>query len=155
MSISARVAHRLVMKTTPFSVSFEVSRGAAEVFAAINDVRGWWTGKIDGRSEKVGDAFTYRYEDLHRSTQQVTELVPGRRVVWKVTDAELRFENATEWTGTEIEFAITQSGDRTEVRFTHHGLFPACQCYADCSGAWTALVTENLKQRILTGQNAS
>ncbi|MFT3714246.1 MAG: SRPBCC domain-containing protein [Archangium sp.] len=138
----------------PFTVSFEVPRSPTEVFDAINDVRGWWTGAIEGRSQKPGDEFTYQYEDLHRSTQRVTELVPGQRVVWKVTDAQLKFPDPKEWTGTEIEFAISRSGEQTQVRFTHHGLLPSCQCYADCSGAWTELVTDNLKRRITTGRDA-
>jgi hypothetical protein len=138
-----------------FTTSFKVDRSPDEVFAAINNVRGWWAGKITGESRAVGDQFTYRYEDIHLSKQKVTELVPGRKVVWTVTDANLSsFENKAEWNGTEIRFEIVKAGKETEVRFTHDGLLPSCQCYSDCSGAWTFLVTDSLKKLITTGKGS-
>ena len=139
-----------------FTTSFKVDRPAAEVFAAINDVRNWWTGKISGKSDQVGREFTYRYQDFHKSVQKVTELVPGRKVVWQVTDAELNsFKKTDEWNGTTISFELAESGKGTEVRFTHEGLLPSCQCYADCSEAWTFLVTDSLKSLITTGKGKS
>jgi hypothetical protein len=69
-----------------FAATFTVDQTPDAVFAAIVDVRSWWTGDIDGAAEQLGDEFTYRYEDEHRSTQQVMELVPGRRVAWRVVD---------------------------------------------------------------------
>jgi hypothetical protein len=121
---------------TDFTASFTVDRSPGEVFAAINDVRGWWTGDIDGPTAAVGDEFTYRYEDVHRSTQRVTELVPGRRVVWLVTDAHLSFtDDPAEWTGTQVVFDIRATDTGTEVRFQHVGLSPDVDCYESCSSA--------------------
>jgi hypothetical protein len=40
-------------------------------------------------------------KDVHRSTQTITEMVTGRRVVWRVLDAEINFVKDTgEWNGT-------------------------------------------------------
>ncbi len=148
------------MKTTPalsqpFHTSFKVRRSPRQVFDAINDVPSWWTGKITGPTDAVGSEFVYRYEDIHRSNQKVAELVPGKKVTWEVTDADLRsFANAKEWNGTRIEFEIARVGLDTEVRFTHHGLVPSCQCYEDCAEAWTYLVTASLKKRITRGEKA-
>ncbi len=139
--------------TKGFSTSFTVGQSPQEVFDAINDVRGWWSGEIDGSTDELGAEFTYRYKGLHRSTQTITELVPGKRVVWHVTDASLEFvEDKTEWNGTDIVFDIARKGDQTEVRFTHVGLVPRFQCYGDCSGAWTFYVTRSLRDLITTGK---
>jgi hypothetical protein len=135
-----------------FSTTFTVGQSPEEVFAAINDVRGWWTGDIGGSAGSVGDEFTYRYEDVHRSTQRVVELVEGRKVVWLVTDAHLSFtEDAGEWKGTEIVFDVSRKGDETQVVFTHVGLAPSIECYGSCSDAWGYYVNTSLRGRIIAG----
>jgi len=75
------------MKANDYMVSFAVDQGPEEVFAAINNVRGWWSQLIEGRTAQLGAEFKFHYRDLHHSTQRITELVPGRRVVWHVTEA--------------------------------------------------------------------
>jgi len=142
------------MKKDGFTTSFTVDQTPNEVFTAINNVRGWWSGEIDGDADRPGAEFTYRYKDMHRSTQQVTEFVPGKKVVWHVTDAQLTFaKDKTEWIGTDIVFEIARKNGKTELRFTHVGLVPAFECYGGCSGAWGALVEGNLRNLITTGKN--
>ena len=53
-----------------FTTSFVVDQTPEEAFA-VNNVRGWWSGDIDGDSCTVGDEFTYRYADVYRSRQRV------------------------------------------------------------------------------------
>jgi hypothetical protein len=67
------------MNAQNFSTTFTVDRTPQEAFAAINNVRGWWSGEIEGGTGKVGDEFTYRYQDLHYSKQKLTELIPGKK----------------------------------------------------------------------------
>ncbi len=135
------------------TVSFTVDQTPEEVFAAINNVRGWWSGEIDGDTDKAGAEFTYRYKDIHYSKHRITEFVPGKRVVWLVLDGYLNFtENKTEWTGTEITFDISRLGDKTEVRFTHVGLIPESECFGACSNAWGSYINGSLKSLIATGQ---
>jgi hypothetical protein len=141
------------MKQQGFTTSFTVDHTPDEVFSAVNNVRGWWSGEVDGDTDRLGGEFTYRYKDMHMSKQQVTELVPGKKVVWHVADAELTFvKDKTEWIGTDIVFDIAKKGDKTELRFTHFGLVPAFECYGGCSGAWGALVDGNLRKLITTGK---
>ncbi len=143
------------MTNDSFTATILVDRSPIEVFDAIVKVRGWWHGDIEGDTRRLGDSFVYRYADLHRSTQLVTEFVPGHRLVWKITDAELGFvEDKTEWTGTEVVFDITRKGDQTELRFTHVGLKPTVECYADCSNAWGGHITGSLKSLIEQRQAA-
>lgn len=131
---------------------FTVDQTPEGVFAAINDVRGWWSGEIEGSTEKLGDEFSYRYRDIHYSKQRITESIPGRRVVWLVLDSYLSFiEDKLEWNGTKITFEIAPKGDKTEVRFTHVGLAPAHECFSACSDAWGSYITGSLRSLIATG----
>lgn len=139
--------------TTSFTTSIVVDQSPHEVFDAINDVRGWWSGEIDGRTDQLGAVFEYRYEDVHRTTQKITEWVPGKRVVWHVTESYIGFvDDPEEWNGTDIVFEIARKGGKTELRFTHVGLVPAIACYGKCEGAWTFLVQESLRDRITKGR---
>ncbi|MGX7681383.1 SRPBCC family protein [Jatrophihabitans sp. DSM 45814] len=144
------------MNGQEFTTAITVDQTPQEAFAAINNVRGWWLGEIDGDADQLGSEFTYRYEDVHRSTQKVTEFVPGKTVVWRVVEAHLSFaDNKTEWEGTEIRFDISKAGNRTEVRFTHLGLVPEYECFDSCSNAWTFLVNDSLRSLISTGVGAT
>jgi uncharacterized protein YndB with AHSA1/START domain len=143
------------METKNFTTSITVDRSPDEVFAAVNDVRGWWSGEIDGKTDQLGAEFTYRYKDAHRTTQRITEFVPGKKVVWRVVDSEINFvKDKTEWTGTDIVFEIGEKDGGTELRFTHVGLVPTIQCYGNCSGAWGYYINESLKGLLTTGKGA-
>jgi uncharacterized protein YndB with AHSA1/START domain len=141
------------MDTQSYTTSFTVDRSPEEVFAAITNVRGWWSGEIDGRTDELGAEFTYRYENLHRTRQKITELVPGNKVVWRVLDSEINFvKDKTEWNGTEIVFEIRKRGSKSELIFTHVGLAPRIECYGKCAGAWGFYVNESLHDLITTGK---
>jgi hypothetical protein len=141
------------MTNKDFTTSFTVDQSPEEVFAAINNVRGWWSGEIDGPTDRRGAEFTYRYKDVHRSTQKITEFVPGAKIVWSIDDARLNFvKDKTEWNGTKVVFEIARQGDKTELRFTHVGLVPTFECYGGCSGAWGFYVNDSLRNLITTGK---
>jgi hypothetical protein len=143
----------LIMTTKNYTASFTVDQSPDDVFDAVNNVRGWWSGDIDGRTDTLGAEFTYRYQDLHRSTQKITEFVPGKKVVWHVLDAKINFvEDKDEWNGTDIVFEIDSKGSKTELRFTHVGLVPGIECYGKCSGAWGYYINESLRSLITTGK---
>jgi hypothetical protein len=143
----------LIMTTKNYTASFTVDQSPDDVFDAVNNVRGWWSGDIDGRTDTLGAEFTYRYQDLHRSTQKITEFVPGKKVVWHVLDAKINFvEDKDEWNGTDIVFEIGSKGGKTELRFTHVGLVPGIECYGKCSGAWGYYINESLRGLITTGK---
>ena len=56
-----------------YTTAFLVEKSPDEVFASINDVRGWWTGDVEGSADELGAEFTYRYQNLHFSRQKITE----------------------------------------------------------------------------------
>jgi hypothetical protein len=140
------------MKNRSYSTTITVDRSPDEVFAAINNVRGWWSGELEGDTTRLGDEFTYRYKDVHSSRQKITEMVPGKKVAWRVVDSHLDFvRNKTEWTGTAIVFDIAKAGDKTELRFTHEGLVPNFECFEGCSGAWGEIIAGGLRNLIVNG----
>lgn len=140
------------MTDSSLTITVTVDCTPDQAFAAITNVRGWWSGEIDGPTDELGAEFTYRYHDVHRSTQRVTELIPVRRVAWHVVDGYLNFvDDATEWTGTDITFDIVPTGDGTEVRFTHVGLAPHHECFESCSSAWRFYIATSLRSLINDG----
>jgi len=143
----------LVPPRGSYTTSFTVEQSPEEVFDAINNVRGWWSGEIDGRTDTLGAEFTYRYRDVHATTQRITEWVPGKKIVWHVVDSHINFvKDTTEWNGTDIVFEMSRKHGKTQVRFTHIGLVPAIECYGGCSGAWGFYVNDSLRRLITTGQ---
>src|SRR5260370_42347361 len=75
------------MGNQSYTATFLVDQTPEEAFAAVNNVRGWWSGEIEGGTDKLGDEFTYRYKDVHYSKQKLVELVPGKKVVWPAQGA--------------------------------------------------------------------
>ena len=139
-------------KNRDFTTTISVEQTPEEAFEAITNVRGWWSGDIEGPTDALEGEFTYRYEDLHYSKQKVTELVPGKKVVWLIVDSHLAFvEDKHEWNGSMVVFDIARKGDKTEVRFTHTGLVPAHECYGACSNAWGSYIRGSLRRLITTG----
>ena len=140
------------VKNQNYTTTFMVDQTPEATFAAINDVRGWFS-KIEGDTDKPGAVFYYHYEDVHRCTFKITEFVPGRKVVWQVLQNYFNFtKDPTEWTDTDIVFEIARKGDKTEVHFTHVGLVPAYECFDACSKAWESCITGSLHDLITTGK---
>jgi hypothetical protein len=135
-----------------FTTTFTVDQSSEDAFAAINNVRSWWSGEIEGSTDELGDEFTYRYEDLHYSKQRIAEFIPSEKVVWLVVDARLNFvEDKREWTGTTITFDVAKKGDHTEVQFTHARLVPENECFTACSSAWNYYINGSLRSSIAGG----
>jgi hypothetical protein len=134
------------------TIEFTADCTPMEAYAAILDVRGWWSGQIDGPTDELGGEFTYRYEDMHRSRQRITALEPGRRVAWHVVDAWLKFvADKDEWTGTDITFDIEPAGSATRVVFRHVGLAEEVECFEQCSSAWRFYIGSSLPELISGG----
>jgi hypothetical protein len=141
------------MSDQNYTTFFMVDQSPEEVFAAINNVRGWWSEEIEGSTDKLGAEFEFHSKGLHRSTQKIIELVPGKKVVWYVLDSHINFvKDESEWKGTDIVFEIAQKDGKTELRFTHVGLVPAFECYGACSDAWGFYINISLRNLITSGK---
>jgi hypothetical protein len=140
------------MNDRSYATTLVVEQTPREAFDAINDVRGWWSEDLEGRTDVVGEEFTFRAKDIHRSRIRITELIPGERVVWRVLDNYMNFvHDQTEWKDTEIRFDIARTDDGTEIRFTHAGLVPDYECFDICSNAWGFYINSSLRELITTG----
>ena len=141
------------MDNRDFTTSIQVDQTPQEAFDAINNVRAWWPGEIEGNTKKLDDEFTYRYKKIHYSKQKLVEVIPAKKLVWLVTDSSLNFvENKSEWTGTKIIFEISEKDNKTKIRFTHLGLVPKYECFDSCSNAWTDIIRNGLRGLITTGK---
>lgn len=141
------------MKNKDFTISIVVDQSPQQVFDAINQPQNWWTGEVKGSAAALSDEFIYRYEDFHMSKQKVMEMIPGKKVVWLVTECCLNYvEDKNEWTGTKITFEIKKEGTKTRLDFTHIGLHSDIECFDSCSNSWTSLVRLSLLSLITTGK---
>ncbi|WP_216204429.1 SRPBCC family protein [Amycolatopsis aidingensis] len=142
------------MSDQSFTTAFLVKQSPREAYAAIVDVRGWWSEEIEGGAARPGDEFTYRYGEVHRCKIRVTEAIPDRKISWLVLDNYFNFiEHHTEWIDTTIHFDISEQDEEvTEVRFTHQGLHPGLACFDACSDGWTFYINGSLRNLIATGK---
>ena len=86
------------MTSSDFSAPSAADRTPEEIFAAINDVRGRWSGNIEGCTDSLGPEFTYRNHDVDDTKQRISEVVPSQRVAWRVEESFLNFtDEAGEW----------------------------------------------------------
>lgn len=141
------------MSTENYTYSLNTTKSAQEVFAHLINPKNWWMGiyneTIDGKSEAVGDVFSFRAgQGMHYTVQKLIELIPHQKIVWRVTHSELSFLDKTaEWKNTQIIFEIESNERQTKVTFTHKGLVPEIECYQNCSNGWT-LYLQNLEKAL-------
>ncbi|MEO6609464.1 MAG: SRPBCC domain-containing protein, partial [Aestuariivirga sp.] len=79
------------MKKQSYTTSFIVAQTSDQVFEAITHPQRWWGEGITGETAKLGGSFLYRHNPYHVSTQTITELVPDKKVVWKISKSHLNF----------------------------------------------------------------
>ena len=142
-----------IMSDKSFTTAFVVTQSPEQVFAAVTNPRAWWGEGIAGDTARLGGEFVYRHGSIHLSTQKITDWVPNKKVVWKITQSELNFvSHKSEWNGTKVIFEIARKGENTQLKVTHAGLVPQFECFEACSGGWGFYLNESLKSLIETGK---
>jgi hypothetical protein len=140
------------MEKKDFTTAIMVDQTPKQAYDAINNVRSWWTGEIEGPTDQLNGEFTFRYKELHYSKHKLIEMIPEKKVVWLTTDSSLNFvKDKQEWDGTTISFDISPKNGKTEIRFTHRGLIPGIECYESCSNAWSGYIHSSLRILISGG----
>jgi len=146
------------MNATNYQHRFTVQATPEQVYEAITRISDWWTINLEGTAKSVGDEFTVRFDDpapgqlVHLTKQRVTEAVPGKRIVWLVTESKLPWlKDQQEWKGTEIVFDIATTVEGTQLTFTHIGLTPQVECFDQCEKGWDYFIGESLVKLITEG----
>ena len=131
-----------------------VNASVEETMKKISQVNFWWAKNFKGNADKLNDTFTVDFGKTFVDFQ-ISELVPNRKVVWKVTDCNLDWiNNKKEWNGTEVVFEISEKERATQINFTHIGLMPGVECYNDCEVGWNGYVTNSLVMFINEGKGS-
>lgn len=129
------------MNEQSYTATIYVPNSPRDVFDHITEVPKWWSTDFEGSSKKLHDVFVICHPGQHYSKQELTEVIPGKKMVWLVTESELSWlTDKAEWTNTKMVFEITAKEEMTELKFTHDGLIPAMQCYDKCSQGWGTVI---------------
>jgi hypothetical protein len=140
------------MEKKDFHLTITVNASPEEAIKKINQVNLWWAKKVIGKSEVLDDKFTVDFGKTFVDFQ-LSELIPNKKVVWKVTDCNLDWINdKKEWNNTEVVFEVSSEDNKTKIDFTHIGLVPGIECYNDCEEGWTGHVTNSLVKFIDEGK---
>jgi hypothetical protein len=142
------------MKDHSYTATIEIAKSPEDVFEHINQVSKWWSKDFEGSSANLYDQFVICHPGRHYSKQKLIELIPGKKLVWLVTESTLDWleHDKHEWTNTKMVFEITPKGDQTVLHFTHEGLVPEKECYAMCYQGWNMVIKERLLNFITEGK---
>jgi hypothetical protein len=124
------------MNNKNYHKTITVNASPEEAMKKISQVNKWWAKNTKGATEKLNDKFTVDFGPTFVDFL-ITELVPNKKVVWKVTDCNLHWINEKkEWNGTEVVFKLSEENGKTKIDFTHVGLVPGVECYENCEAGW-------------------
>ena len=141
------------METKNFNSSISAEISANEAIKKISNVADWWGVTFSGSAEKQGDKFNVKMGGDSFFDFTVSELVPGKRVVWFVNDCNMPWYNdKKEWANNKMIFDINENKGITEISFTHDGLTPEVECYNDCAPGWTHWIKTSLFSYLTTGK---
>lgn len=136
-----------------FSSTISATINADEATKKISNVPAWWGISFTGNAEKQGDKFVVKMGGESFFDFTVTELVPGKRIVWLVTDCFMPwYEDKKEWADTRLIFDLNEDNGVTQLRFEHEGLTPNVACYRDCEQGWTHWIRTSLFSYFTTGK---
>lgn len=141
------------MENQNFTISISAEISAEEAIKKISNVPEWWGITFSGNSGKQNDQFVVKMGGDSFFDFTVTELIPGKRVVWSITDCNMPwYSDKKEWANTKLIFDLKETGDMTVLAFTHDGLTPDVECYNDCAPGWTHWIKTSLFSYLTTGK---
>jgi len=136
-----------------FQTMISARISAGEAMTRISNVPEWWGITFSGSSQNEGETFVVKMGEESFFNFAVTELIPGKRVVWLVTDCYMPwYSDKKEWANTKLIFDLSENNGVTTLTFTHEGLTPEIECYKDCETGWTHWIRTSLLSYFTTGR---
>jgi hypothetical protein len=141
------------MKTEQdFSLGLTVNASAKETMKNISKVNLWWAKNFKGHAAKLNDEFSVYFGDTFVNFR-ISEFIPDKKVTWLVTDCNLHWiKDKKEWKDTEVIFALTEKGGKTQIDFVHKGVTPESECYESCKPGWTHHLKDSLQKLVDDGK---
>ena len=140
------------MENNSYHRSLRVNASAGDAMEKISQVNNWWKKDFEGSAGQLQDHFKIPFGENAFVDFMVTEMAPGKKLTWKVTDCYLPwFTDNKEWNDTEVIFELEEEGDHTRIDFTHNGLVPTFECYGACEKGWDGHIQTSLKNFINEG----
>jgi hypothetical protein len=140
------------MENNNYHTTITVNATPEEAMKKISQINGWWIANFSEKAEKLHDKFHVPMGKTFVDFE-ITELIPNKKVVWKVTDCFIPFvDNKKEWNDTEVVFEISKKGNTTQIDFTHIGLMPGVECYDACEAGWNNYIKSSLVKFINEGE---
>jgi hypothetical protein len=140
------------MENNDFNTSISAKISAREAIEKISNVPAWWGISFTGSAEKQDDKFIVTMGGDSFFNFTVSELIPGKRVVWLVNDCHMPwYSDKKEWANTRLIFDLDENNGETALNFKHEGLTPNVECYKDCEPGWTHWIKTSLFSYLTTG----
>jgi hypothetical protein len=141
------------MAKNDFNTSISANITAEDAIKKISRVPEWWGINFSGSAEKQNDKFVVTMGGDSFFNFTVAELIPGKRVVWLITDCNMPwYSDKKEWANTKLIFDLTENNGVTNLNFTHEGLTPDIECWKDCEPGWTHWIKTSLFSYFTTGK---
>lgn len=111
-----------------------------KIYAAISTQQGiasWWSTH-NNAEPRVGSVYRISFGSDYYKDIMVSELVPGKKVVWDILHAH------PEWLNTKVVFEINEEDGQSVLRFAHSGWQAYTDMFGQCSHHW-GIYLQNLK----------
>lgn len=134
-----------------------VNAPKADAMKKINQLNLWWRTDFRGDTGRLQGKFRVPFGNVNGEESFVdfvtSEIDPGTRLVWHVTDCNLPwFKDKKEWNNTDVVFELSEQDGKTRIDFTHVGLVPEVECYSVCEKGWDGHITRDLEKLINEGK---
>jgi len=134
-------------------VSFDATAAAVyDAIAAPGGTNGWWT--TDGDVVKApGQLLRLNWSATDHIVFRIDRADRPSLMRWTcVAQHDRNLPRPDEWVGTTLTFSLGASDRTADLRFTHHGLVPALDCFDMCEGGWNFFLRRSLKQLVEVGR---